>query len=240
MLAPPAADVTNSRTSGLYGSVRGTVLGVDAGPGSPTFLSAAVSTIAAFQFRSAATASIHAPDDLAAFFGVFNSCAGLVVLAAQASAGRVLQRLGPGADLMLAPVAIANKLGWSSAVGHTRPGGPLKGHRSNPGNPGDPGHSGHPGDLRRGCGGQSGRRLHAELPVIREIGCAALAHLPDEQQPPASDVGHLRGQPDFIIDLPALVCRGGAFCEGAPANPGRTRHCRLPRPEPERARDRIR
>ena len=61
-----------------------------------TFLSAAVSTIAAFQFRSAATASIRAPDDLAAFFGVFNSCAGLVALAAQASAGRVLQRLGPG------------------------------------------------------------------------------------------------------------------------------------------------
>ena len=52
-----------------------------------TFLSAAVSTIAAFQFRSAATASIHATDDLAAFFGVFNSCAGLMSLAAQASRG---------------------------------------------------------------------------------------------------------------------------------------------------------
>ena len=33
MFALTAADVANSRTSGLYGSVRGTVLGVDAGDG---------------------------------------------------------------------------------------------------------------------------------------------------------------------------------------------------------------
>lgn len=72
------------------------------------FVSSAVTTIAALQFRIIASESIHATDHLAAFFGAFSVRAGLVALALQVLlTTRLLDRLGIGPALAIAPAAIA-------------------------------------------------------------------------------------------------------------------------------------
>ncbi|MEO8680643.1 MAG: Npt1/Npt2 family nucleotide transporter [Vicinamibacterales bacterium] len=77
------------------------------------FASSAVTSIAGLQFKAIAGQSIHSPEHLAAFFGSFSLVAGLVALASQVLVTpRVLNRLGLGAALTIAPAAlVAGSLG---------------------------------------------------------------------------------------------------------------------------------
>lgn len=72
-----------------------------------TLCSAAASSLAAFQFRSAAVLAAGGADALAAFLGSFQVWAGLVALCVHLASGWVLPRLGRGVDLMLAPCTTA-------------------------------------------------------------------------------------------------------------------------------------
>jgi ATP/ADP translocase len=72
------------------------------------FLSSVVTTIAGLQFRDIASRSIGATDRLAAFFGSFSFHAGLFSLAIQIlCTSPILQYLGLGAGLVIAPLALA-------------------------------------------------------------------------------------------------------------------------------------
>lgn len=72
------------------------------------FVSAAVTTIAGFQFRMIASRSIGGADHLAALFGSFSFYAGLAALATQlVITPRVIARFGLGPALAVAPAAIA-------------------------------------------------------------------------------------------------------------------------------------
>lgn len=71
------------------------------------FVAAAVTTIAALQFRAIASESIRDTNQLAAFFGSFSVRAGALALAFQLLVTtRVLERLGIGAALAIAPAAL--------------------------------------------------------------------------------------------------------------------------------------
>lgn len=70
-------------------------------------LSALVTTIASWQFRAVAGASIRDADELAAFFGTFNFYAGGLSLVTQVIiTGPLLQGLGLGAALLAVPLAL--------------------------------------------------------------------------------------------------------------------------------------
>jgi AAA family ATP:ADP antiporter len=71
------------------------------------WLSAFVTTIAGWQFKAISKANIPATDDLAMFFGTFNSVAGLMALALQVLfTSRVLRLAGIGVTLFIVPVAM--------------------------------------------------------------------------------------------------------------------------------------
>ena len=84
------------------------------------FISAAVTTIAGLQFKVIASESIHDADHLAALFGQFSFCAGLVALATQlVVTSRVIGRFGLGPALAISPAALAaGSLGvlWSGTL----------------------------------------------------------------------------------------------------------------------------
>ncbi len=70
-------------------------------------LSAVATTVAGWQFKAIAKAAIPATDDLAIFFGTFNTVAGLVSLVVQLLlTGRVLRFAGVGTALFIVPVAM--------------------------------------------------------------------------------------------------------------------------------------
>lgn len=70
-------------------------------------ISAVATTVAGWQFKAIAKASIPGTDDLAMFFGTFNVIAGLVSLVLQLLlTGRVLRTAGVGAALFIVPAAM--------------------------------------------------------------------------------------------------------------------------------------
>ena len=84
------------------------------------FISAAVTTIAALQFKAIASQSTNGVDHLATLFGSFNLYAGLVALATQlVVTPRVIDRFGLGPALAIAPAALAAGSGgvlWSGTL----------------------------------------------------------------------------------------------------------------------------
>ncbi len=70
-------------------------------------VSAMATTVAGWQFKAIAKASIPGTDDLAMFFGTFNMIAGIVSLVLQLLlTGRVLRTAGVGAALFIVPTAM--------------------------------------------------------------------------------------------------------------------------------------
>ncbi|MEO8681562.1 MAG: Npt1/Npt2 family nucleotide transporter [Vicinamibacterales bacterium] len=70
-------------------------------------ISAVATTVAGWQFKAIAKASIPQTDQLAMFFGTFNMTAGLVSLVLQMLfTGRVLRTAGVGAALFIVPIAL--------------------------------------------------------------------------------------------------------------------------------------